>query len=58
LFELALQIEPNRLITLNSYAKALISNNQHEKAWSLFERALQIQPNDLITLNSYVNALI
>ncbi|MEG4998659.1 tetratricopeptide repeat protein, partial [Microcoleus sp. B4-D4] len=58
LFERALQIEPNDLITLCSYAKALTSNNQQEKALQLFERAIQIEPNDLITLNSYANALI
>ncbi|MEG4628899.1 ATP-binding protein, partial [Microcoleus sp. AR_TQ3_B6] len=57
LFERALQIEPNHLITLNSYAKTLISNNQHEKALQLFEGALQIEPNNVITLNSYAYAL-
>jgi tetratricopeptide (TPR) repeat protein len=57
LFERALQIQPNDLITLNSYVNALISNNQHEKAGPLFERALQIQPNPRIALNNYANAL-
>ena len=51
------KIEPDNPKTLNSYANALISNNQHEKAWPLFERALQIRPNNVTTLNSYAKAL-
>jgi Flp pilus assembly protein TadD len=46
------KIEPDNPKTLNSYANALISNNQHEKAWPLFERALQIEPNNVTRLNS------
>ncbi|MEB3151604.1 MAG: tetratricopeptide repeat protein, partial [Sphaerospermopsis sp.] len=57
IFERSLNINPDNIIALTSYGKALAESGNYEKACDIFERSLKINPDDIIALNSYGKAL-
>ncbi|NEO52724.1 MAG: tetratricopeptide repeat protein [Okeania sp. SIO3B5] len=58
LFEKSLQLKPDNVLTINSYANALMKLERVEDTLPLFEKSLQLEPDNVLTINSYANALM
>ncbi|WP_407947610.1 tetratricopeptide repeat protein, partial [Planktothrix paucivesiculata] len=42
-------MNPDNIITLNNYGRALAKSGNNQKACEIFEQSLQLEPNNIIT---------